>query len=132
MAINNNKYFKDKIIYSKFFFILVKWLKKSANTGIFKNRLKNIKSIEILRNVEILAFIIKSNIGKYKEIILDNLKDNIKLKKFVSYLNNYIFKLNPSVYNYKKLLNYKGPNLDNAMNKLYLTNNKCKSIYAKL
>jgi len=57
-------------------------MKKIDNTGIFKNRL-NKKSIKILRNVEILAFINKSNIDKYKEIILDHLKDNIKLKKFV-------------------------------------------------
>ena len=115
--------------------------KQLLKSGICKKKLnKNV--VEILRNIEIIALTDKINIKKYKEIIINNLKDRDNLTKFLKYLKEYLFKLNESTYNYEELIKYKNEekyqnnyndNNDNIyFKKLYLTNNICESINAKL
>ena len=109
--------------------------RKLEKTGIYKKKLNKI-SIEIIRNLEILCFVKKEKIKLYKELIINKLKEIKKLKSFCDYLNNYLFKLNHSVYNYENLINYKKENnsIDNNkyLDTLYLTNNVVESINSKL
>ena len=58
--------------------------KNLTKTGLCKVKM-NKKSIEILRNIELICFIKKENIKKYKEIILKKLKGKAKLDSFVKY-----------------------------------------------
>ena len=64
----------------------------------------NKSSIEILRNIELLWFLEKRNLDKFKKIIIEKLSDIPKLETFIKYLKNYIFKINPSIYNYDELI----------------------------
>ena len=51
----------------------------------------------------------------------------------ISYLEKYIFKLNPEIYNYKELLNLYYSNKNKIyLDKLYLTNNICKAINSRI
>ena len=65
--------------------------KHLSATGYFK-KILNKNCIEILRNIEIITLINKNNINKYKDIIINKLKDITKLKSFISYLKQSIFK----------------------------------------
>ena len=115
--------------------------KQLIKSGLCKKKL-NKNAVEILRNIEIITFIDKINIKKYKEIIIINLQDRENLSKFVKYLKDYLFKLNESTYNYEDLIKYKieekkdnnfNENNDNIyFKKLYLTNNISESINTKL
>ena len=94
--------------------------------------------MEIIRNLEILCFVKKEKIKFYKELIIKKLKEIKKLKSFCDYLNNYLFKLNDSVYNYEDLINYKKEAENNSIDNnkyldtLYLTNNVVESINSEL
>ena len=93
--------------------------KQLIKSGLCKKKL-NKNALEILRNIEIITFIDKINIKKYKEIIINNLQDRENLSKFVKYLKDYLF-------------NNINENNDNIyFKKLYLTNNICESINTKL
>ena len=52
-------------------------------------------SLEIIRNFELLCFIQKKNINKFKNIIRDSIKDKEKLKPFLNYhiYNIYKYKI---------------------------------------
>ena len=56
------------------------------------------------------------------------------MKEFVKYLVNYIFKLNPDVYNYEALIKYKSKNISKSkiLKKFYTTNNIVESLNSKL
>jgi hypothetical protein len=55
------------------------------------------------------------------------------LTKFIGYLKNYLFNLNPQIYNYSELIKYFQLK-DNILylQKLYTSNNICESINSKL
>lgn len=106
-AIKKNKITKDTTIHIKCLFHFSQMIsKKLSKAGMFKKKLNKI-SLEILRNIELLAFINKDKIKKFQDIIIKNLKQYKKLKKlkkFTKYLKNYIFKLNSNSYNYEKII----------------------------
>ena len=104
-----------------------------AKTGIC-NRKMNKKSIEILRNIEMICFLNKKNINKQKEIILRNISKDNNLKAFIKYLNNFIFKMDSSLYNYEEILNTNtNNNEDNKyLEKIYFTNNIVESLNSKI
>ena len=135
-SIKSNIYFGKNIIHSKCLFHFAQGLRKKLSNIGFTTKKLNKTSIEILRNVELIFFIEKKNIQIYKDLIINKLKDNEKLKKFIKYLNPYIFKLNPSAYNYEELINLKkndDKDEDNIyLQKFYTTNNIVESINGKL
>jgi len=134
-AIKNNIYFGKTVIHSKCLFHFAQSLRNKLSRIGFTSKKLNKISIEIIRNVELLCFIKKINIQTYKDLILNKLKDNQKLKLFVNYLQNYVFKLNPSVYNYEELINIKksDDDTDNIfLQKFYSTNNIVESINSKI
>ena len=102
-----------------------------TKAGICKIKI-NLKSCEI-KNIELLCFIDIKKIPKFKNIILEKIKDDTNIKLFYNYLKNYLFKLNPKIYNYVDLINYfKEDNNNLFLNKLYATNNICESINSKI
>ncbi len=55
------------------------------------------------------------------------------MNKFIKYLKNFIFKLDPSIYNYSKLIEYfQKDNSNKYLEMLYTTNNICESMNSKL
>ena len=77
----------------------------------------------------------KNNINKFKVIIKRELKDKENLKGFLKYLENYIFKLNPNIYNYSDILELYFTNKNENskfLDKLYLTNNICEAINSSI
>ena len=52
----------------------------------------NKKTVEILRNIEILCFLNKTTIKKQKDLILTNISKEKKLKAFIKYLKNLYLK----------------------------------------
>lgn len=86
-----------------------------------------------MKNIELLCFIDIKNIPKFKNIILEKLKNDTNIKSFYNYLKKYLFKLNPKIYNYVELINYFEKDNNNLfLNKLYTTNNICESINSKI
>ena len=103
-SIKNNKYFKDKTIHIKCFFHYTKMIRQHLlKTGICNKKLNKL-AIEIIRNLQILCFIKKENINKFKDIIINKLQNNDILKSFIKYLKNYLFKIDPSIYNYENFI----------------------------
>ena len=133
LAIKNNKYFKKTLIHSRCFFHYSKMIRgKLAKAGLAKKKL-NCKSCEILKNVELLCFLDIKNIKKFQNIIIDNLEKEEKIKPFINYLKNYLFKLNPKIYNYSEIIKYfKNQNNDKFIKRLYTTNNICESLNSKI
>ena len=133
IAIKNYKNFNKNIIHSRCLFHYSKMIRgKLAQAGLCKKKL-NILSIEIISNLEIMCFIKIKNIKKFQEVILAEISKNNKLKNFKSYLKNYLFKLEPNVYNYSQLIEYFKKNNENKyLTKLYTTNNIIESINSKL
>ena len=103
-----------------------------TKTGICRKKI-NPKACEILKNIELLCFINIKNITKFKNIILEKLKNDNKIKSFYNYLKKYLFNLNPKFYNYVELIKYFQKDNNNLfLNKLYTTNNICESINSKI
>lgn len=95
-----NIYFKNVTYNSHCFFHFAQMIRrKLISSGLALVKLNKL-NVEILRNVEALCFIEIKNIGKFKKIIIDNLSKVNNNKNFITYLNNYIFKLNPNDYNF--------------------------------
>ena len=68
-----------------------------------------------------------------KKIIIDNLSKVNNNKNFITYINKYIFKLNPNYYNFCKLIIYcKNNNKDKFLEKIYTSNNISESINSKI
>ena len=63
-------------------------------------------NVEIISNIELLCFINMEKIKEFQKIILEHLKSDMNMTKFIRYLTNYLFKLNPQIYNYSELINY--------------------------
>ena len=99
-GLKNNKYFKNIVIHIKCFFHFTKMIRNQLMKSGLCNRKLNKYSLEIIRNIQILCFIEKNNINKYKELIINKIKNNDKLTSFIKYLKNYIYKIDPSIYNY--------------------------------
>ena len=132
-TINKNIYFKDNIIHSKCFFHLSQMIMKKLKPTKLCNKKLNKKAIEILRNLEILCFIKKSQI---KINIRKKIESDNKLKPFLNYLNNFLFKLDDNQFNYEDLINYHNREnkiYDNIkLSKLYFTNNIIESLNGKI
>ena len=128
-----NIYFKNVTYNSHCFFHFAQMIRrKLISSGLALVKLNKL-NVEILRNVEALCFIEIKNIGKFKKIIIDNLSKVNNNKNFITYLNNYIFKLNPNDYNFCKLINYcKENNKDKFLEKIYTSNNISESINSKI
>ena len=133
LAIENNINFKNKLIHSRCFFYFSKMIRgKLSQAGICKKKLTK-DNFEIISNIELLCFISLKNIKKFQTIILEELKENKSLDKFVKYLKVYLFKLNPIIYNYTNLIEYfKSNNENKYLDHLYTTNNICETINSKL
>ena len=78
---------------------------KLTQTGLTKKKL-NYKACEILKNIELLCFIDIKNIKKFQNIILNKLENEDKIKPFIKYLKNYLFKLDGNIYNYSEIINH--------------------------
>ena len=133
LAIKNNKYLKKEVLHIKCLFHFSQMIKRKLfNIGICKKKL-NKKAIEILRNIEIICFLEPKNIKKQKEIILEKLDNKEVYIPFIKYLKSYLFKLDYSLYNYYEFINIKNDiNNKRCNDKIYLTNNICESINAKI
>jgi len=132
-AIKENNQFSKDIIHSRCFFHFSQMIRgKLTKCGLCKKKM-NKKAIEIIKNIELLCFIELKNIKKFETIILDKLKNEDKLNSFIKYLKNYLFKLDPKIYNYTEIINYFKNNSSNQYLKfLYTTNNICETINSKL
>ena len=131
-SIKNNKNFKDNIIHVKCFFHFTKMIKMHLmKTGLFKRKMNKI-SIEIMRNIQLLCFIKKNKIKELKDIIIDKLKEKNSLKNFITYLKDYIFKLNENSFNYEDFINYKINEKNDLMEKIYFTNNIVENLNSKI
>ena len=131
-TINKNIYFKDNIIHSKCFFHLSQMIMKKLKPTKLCNKKLNKKAIEILRNLEILCFIKKSQI---KINIRKKIESDNKLKPFLNYLNNFLFKLDDNQFNYEDLINYHNKEnkiYDNLKLRLHFTQNIIESLNGKI
>ena len=132
-AISNIKIFNNKIIHSRCFFHFSKMIRgKLSQIGVCKKKLNKF-NVELITNIELLCFLSLDKIKPFQKIIIDKLKDNKNLYKFLSYLKKYLFKLNPIIYNYNNIIEYyKKENGNKFLDYLYTTNNICESINSKL
>ena len=103
-----------------------------SKTGFFKKKLNSI-SIEIISNIELLCFLNEENIDEFQKIIIKKLNSFPKLNNFVKYLKNYLFKLSPTIYDYSRIItHFKNYDSNYFLDKLYTTNNICKSLNSKI
>ena len=128
-AIKINKYFDDTMIHSRCFFHFSQMVRKKLyQSGIYNKKFNKI-GFEILSNIELLCFLDIDKINNFKKIINNNLNRFEKIEKFSSYINNFIFKLSPHIYNYSELIKYfKDKHEEKFINKLYTTNNIVESV----
>ena len=121
------------ILYIVCFFHFSKMIRgKLQQIGQCKKKL-NRYNVEIISNIELLCFINMEKIKEFQKIILEHLKSDKNMTKFIRFLTNYLFKLNPQIYNYSELINY-FKSKDNMLylENLYTSNNICESINSKL
>jgi len=128
-AIKINKYFDDTMIHSRCFFHFAQMVRKKLyQSGIYNKKFNKI-GFEILSNIELLCFLDIDKINNFKKIINNNLNRFEKIEKFSNYINNFIFKLSPYIYNYAELIKYfKDKHEEKFINKLYTTNNIVESV----
>ena len=105
--------------------------------NVYKFKYKLIKNLISYRRYKnsliVLCFIEIKNIKIFKGIILKKLEEFGNLKDFILYLNKNIFKLDPHIYNYSKLVEYNiKKNETKYLEKLYTSNNICESINSKI
>lgn len=133
LALNDNIEMKNNLIHTRCFFHFSNMLKKQlTKSGIFKRKMNRL-SIEIISNLEILCFIKLNKIKDFQKIIIKKLETNKKLENFVKYLQNYIFKIEPKIYNYSEIIeHFKSDDNNIFLDKLYTTNNICESLNGKL
>ena len=120
---------KNNTIHLKYLFYISQMLiKKLSNLG-FKKKKLNKQLIEIVRNIQILVFLKKEKKQDFEKIILNEINKFDDISKFRKYLQKYIFKIINKVYNFEKVINeYYEKNNKKCLEKLYFTNNFCKSI----
>ena len=126
LAISNNNYFNNDIIHSRCFFHFSKMIRgKLKQIGQCKKKL-NRYNVEIISNIELLCFFNLEKIKRFQKVILKHLKGDKNLTKFIGYFKNYLFNLNPQIYNYSELIKYFQLK-DNILylQKLYTSNNIC-------
>ena len=100
---------------------------KLEKTGICTKKLNKL-SYEIISNIQVLCFIQLNKIKEFQKIILEKFSNIEKIKKFIKYLKEYLFEINPHIYNYTELINYfKTNNSYLYLEKIYTTNNKVLS-----
>ena len=103
-AIKNNDITKNTVNVKCLFHFSQMIRKQLTKSGICKIKF-NKYTLEIIRNIEIMCFLKRYNIKKQQNIIIDKLISNDKLKTFVKYLKNYLFKLDYSLFNYEEFMN---------------------------
>ena len=89
LGIKENKYTQNALNIKCFFHYTQMIRKKLSSCGICKLKSNKI-SLEIIRNIQMLCFIDKNNIKKFKDIILDKLSNIESLNLFVKYLKHYL------------------------------------------
>ena len=80
-----------------------------------------------------MCFIDIKNIINFQNIILNKIENEEKIKPFIKYLKNYLFKLDGKIYNYSEIINhFRNKNDERFIEKLYTTNNICESLNSKI
>ena len=130
-AIKKSEFFDKNLLHIKCFFHFVKSLREKLKKIKSNKKGLNEETINILNNLELISFINYDKVNDLKKFIIYNLKKKNKYKDFIKYLNLYWFKRNINDYNYSKFIN-KFKNNNDAINKLYFTNNIVESIHAKI
>ena len=95
----------------------------------------NKEAYEIIKNIEILAFIKQKNLKNYINFIIKKIEKVENSSKFISYLKKIWFNKNPDLYNYEKLLNIiKNVKIedDKVLDKFFATNNISESLHRKI
>ena len=109
------------------------------------------RSIEILRNLEILCFLDKNRIAKYYNSLKDEISNNENEKNLMIYIEKYWLKKYKDLYSYgeliKDIINLKNNYINNegsiqsennlisklkSLEKVYFTNNICETIHSKI
>ena len=109
------------------------------------------RSIEILRNLEILSFLDKNRIAKYYNILKDEISNNENEKNLMIHTEKYWLKKYKDLYSYgqliKDIINLKNNYINNegsiqsennlisklkSLDKVYFTNNICETIHNKI
>ena len=109
------------------------------------------RSIEILRNLEILCFLDKNRIAKYYNILKDEISNNENEKNLMIHTEKYWLKKYKDLYSYgqliKDIINLKNNYINNegsiqsennlisklkSLDKVYFTNNICETIHSKI
>ena len=128
-ALNENKNINNGLIHSRCFFHFSKMIRSKLEKNVICTKKLNKLSYEIISNIEQLCFIQLNKIKEFLKIILEKLSNLEKIKKFIKYLKEYLFEINPHIYNYTELFNYFKTNNSNLyLEKIYTTNNICESI----
>ena len=105
---------------------------KLTNEGLAKKKFTKL-GLEFLRNLEMLCFINIDKIEEFKKIILNKLNEYQGYTKFKNYIKNYLFKINPKIYNFSELIDYFNKhNINKFIDKIHTTNNICECINSKL
>jgi len=111
----------------------------------------NKRSIEILRNLEILSFLDKNRIAKFYNSLKDEISNNENEKNLMIYIEKYWLKKYKDLYSYgeliKDIINLKNNYINNegsiqsennlisklkSLDKVYFTNNICETIHSKI
>ena len=109
------------------------------------------RSIEILRNLEILSFLDKNRIAKFYNSLKDEISNNENEKNLMIYIEKYWLKKYKDLYSYgeliKDIINLKNNYINNegsiqsennlisklkSLDKVYFTNNICETIHSKI
>ena len=109
------------------------------------------RSIEILRNLEILSFLDKNRIAKYYNSLKDEISNNENEKNLMIYIEKYWLKKYKDLYSQgeliKDIINIKNNYINNegniqsennlisklkSLDKVYFTNNICETIHNKI
>lgn len=147
---NCELFIKKPFIICCFFHYVQCIIKHFKKFKIIKKKL-NKHAYEILRNLEVLAFIDKKNIEIYFKFLKDQLIENDNDQLFFNYYENYWIKKNKNYFNYsdlvtdilkikKKNINENGnKNIEKnliselkGLEKLYFTNNLCETVHSHI
>lgn len=128
-ALLSNEVFKTKPIIIQYFFHFVQFIvKKMKNLKLIKSRITKY-SYEIIKNIELLAFIKPSMINDYIKFLKIHLKKD-KEKDLFKYLDKNWFSRDINEFNYYEILD--NNNLKETLSHFFATNNVAESLHSKM
>ena len=131
LAIKKSDFFNKDIVHLKCFFHFAKSIREKLKKIDGNKKGLNKETSNILNNIELICFIDEEKVEGFKKFIIENLKRLNHYQDFINYLNSSWFKRKNTDYNFSNTIKKFSSN-NEALNKIYFTNNIAESIHSKI